>query len=110
MAELASVERAQGAPGVLEVSLMGKIDEVRYANERYFAVILTPGPDQYSSAVPYEVRSDRQLGKQGDVVDLRCRVGGYFKKSYQVDDVDPRTGQVLGKRTVRPVVNCLDVI
>lgn len=104
-----SMQRAH-APSALEVSITGKLVESRRAERHFYSTLLIPGPDEYSSAVPFEVRSERKIGENGEVVSVRCFVGGYFKKTYEVDDVDPRTGEVRGKRKVRPIVNTLDVI
>jgi hypothetical protein len=54
-------------------------------------LIRLPAPDEYTSPQTVEVRSAEPIGKPGDDVTVKVRIGG-FSRSY--DKTDAETGEV----------------
>lgn len=69
----------------------------------FWTEVTIPAPDEYSMPGILEIRSRVSLGRKGDDIEGRVRLGGYRRKAYQFTDKE--TGE---QRTVRPVVNVLD--
>lgn len=109
MAEAVALARGEAARSELVVTITGKVEEMRQAGGVYYSTIKIPAADEYSSPMPFEVRSQRPLGPVGSVQTISAKLSGFYRKSYKVEDVDSRTG-VIHARTVRPVVNALDVV
>lgn len=110
MADASNSARSASAPAEMIVNITGKIEESRSAQGKYYTTVKLPGADEYDQPTPLELRSDRPLGEIGAIVTCRASLGGFYRKSYQRDEVDQRTGQIIGKRTIRPVVNALSVL
>lgn len=89
----------------LDVTIVGKIVEFRRAEGTYFTTIVSAAEDVFSSPVPFEVRSTRSLGRNTEVVTVNCRVGGYYRRSFETKP--DQHGEI---RRVTPVVVCLDAI
>lgn len=106
MAETATQLRSEQKQN-LSVNFSCKIAEERFAGGTYYTTVTLPGADEYSSAMPLELRSDRSLGQTGQVVRIAADLGGAYLKSFSREEVDPRTG-VVSMRTVRPIRNVLD--
>jgi len=90
----------------LDVVINGKLIDQRRVDGAFYSTIITPAPDAFSQPMPFEVRSNRSLGAREEIVTVPCRVGGYFRRSYDTKP-DPHTGEV---RRVKPVVVALDAI
>jgi len=105
MASAAEVARPDFARNSLQVSVTGKLTEQRFNDGVYYSVLLMASADEYSPPMPFEVRSRKSLGSRGEVVTVRCQLGGYFKRTYNV--TDQNTGEI---RRVRPIVLTLDAV
>lgn len=97
MAEVSAL-RPDGAPVALETLVSGKLIEQRRHEGEFFSIIVAAALDQFSPPIPLEVRSERSLGAQGDIVNVRCIVGGYRARQFQ--QTDRNTGEV---RKVSPI-------
>lgn len=106
MADAAVSLRPELAQDALKVVINGKLIEQRRNDGLFYSTVITPAPDAYTQPMPFEIRSVRSLGERDQVITVPCRVGGYFRRSYDTKP-DPRTGET---RRVRPVVIALDAI
>jgi len=106
MADAAVSLRPDLGQGALSVVINGKLIEQRRHDGVFYSTIVTPAPDVYSQPMPFEVRSQRSLGNREDVVAVNCRVGGFYKRSYDTRP-DPQTGET---RRVRPIVMTLEAL
>lgn len=105
MVDAAVALRPDMARDALSVVVTGKLVDQRKNEGVFYSTVLMARADEYSQPMPFEVRSTRQLGSRGEVVTVPCRVGGFFRRSYQHSD--KQTGEV---RTVRPIVVTLDAV
>lgn len=106
MVDVAVALRPELAQDALKVVINGKLLEQRKHDGLFYSTIVSPAPDQYSSPMPFEVRSHRSLGAREEVVSVPCKVGGFFRRSYDTKP-DERTGET---RRVRPIVLTLDAL
>lgn len=104
MAEVQAL-RPESSSGALVTLVVGKLLEQRRHEGSYYSVIVAPAPDAYSQPVPLEVRSDRSLGAQGEMVSVNCQVGGVRGRHYELQDKN--TGEV---RKVKPIRVTLDAL
>lgn len=89
----------------MQVPVKGRIEHsTTYEGMRYSRIIC-PAEDAYSKPQVLEIRSISRLGDKGDEIVVICRVGGYMRKPYQVND--RATGEV---RKVQPVEITLDLV
>lgn len=105
MADAAVNVRPEAARGNLNIVVVGKLIDQRRNDGLFYSTILGAAEDQFSQPVPFEVRSERSLGEREEVVTVACKVGGYFRRSYETKP--DRDGVV---RRVKPVVVALDAI
>lgn len=106
MVDAAVSLRPDLARDALNVMINGKLVEQRKNDGLFYSTILSPAPDQYSQPMPFEVRSSKSLGAREEVVSVACKVGGFFRRSYDTKP-DPHTGET---RRVRPIVLTLDAL
>lgn len=59
---------------VMQVYVEGKILRQRRHEKKFYTVIVAAASDVYSHPSTLEVRSDEQLGSEGDIVKLVCNV------------------------------------
>ena len=102
MVEAAVQLRPSQNTDALKVVVTGMLRDQRKHEDTFYSVVVMPAPDEYSSPVPFEIRSKRSLGAKDQIVSVPCRLGGFFKPKYTV--VDKRTGE---ERLVRPIVQTL---
>lgn len=105
MADAAVNLRSVSASDDLVVTIKGKLKEQRRGEDMFYSLVLCPALDEYSSPRPFEIRSEKSLGRENEDVSVRCALGGYFRRAYNYDD--PKTGEV---RRIKPVVHSLDAI
>jgi len=95
----------KGAAVAMEVLVRGKIVRQRRHEGVTYTQIVTPAADEYSQPQTVEVRSKVGFGQAEELVTVHCRLGGYPKKQYTVND--QATGEV---RRVFPVDNTLTAV
>lgn len=105
MADVVESMRRTVASDAVEVKVSGKLTEVRHHGSTFFSTVLAPAKDAFSQPMPFEVRSARPVGREGEMVEVRCELSGYFGRTY--DTTDKHTGEV---RRVKPIGLALDVI
>ncbi len=105
MADAAVQLRPGQAGDALNVVISGMLREQRKHDGTFYSTIISPAADQYSSPMPFEVRSSKPLGSRDQIVSVPCRLGGFFKRQYEV--VNQQTGE---SRRVKPIVLTLDAI
>lgn len=105
MADVAAL-RSDGAPAALETLVSGKLIEQRRHEGEFFSVVLAAAKDQFSPPVPLEVRSDHSLGSQGEIINVRCAIGGYRARQFQ--QTDRNTGEVRRVSPVRMTLRALN--
>lgn len=90
------------------VTLTGKISNVdpypRIKPKRFNTLIRLAAPDEFTTPSTVEVTSEQSIGVEGQVVTVKCEVGGRYR-SYPV--TDKNTGE---ERTVRTADNLLTVV
>lgn len=106
MTDAAEKLRPENATANFEVTIFGKLMEERRYEDDYYTLVLAAAPDEFSQPVPFEIRSQRPLGRVKSMVTVRARLGGFFRKAYN-SLPDERTGEV---RRIRPVVHSLEAI
>lgn len=89
----------------LNVTIRGKLIDQRKHDGTFYSTVVAPAADVFSNPMPFEIRSSRSLGQKDEVVTVECRLGGMFRRTYEV--TDGRTGEV---RKVKPVVLTLDAL
>ncbi|PRC91037.1 single-stranded DNA-binding protein [Solimicrobium silvestre] len=106
MAEPATATQSSNSKiGFMQVAVKGRIESSSSYEGKRATKIMTPAADEYSRPQILEVRSKNRLGENGDLVTLRCTLGGYQRKAYQAKDKE--SGEI---KTVVPVDHTLDVI
>jgi hypothetical protein len=89
----------------MRVAIKGRCDRVRRYDNRFFTVVTTPAPDEYSRPSVLEIRSNSRFVEPGDTFSCEALLSGFAGRSYQVTDKD--TGE---RRTVNPVNLFLDLV
>lgn len=105
MVEAAVQLRPDAKSDVLNVVISGKLVDQRKHDGTFYSTLVAPAPDAYSSPMPFEVRSRKTLGSRDQVVSVPCRLGGFFRRTF--DTTDRNTGEV---RRVKPVIMTLDAL
>lgn len=84
-------QTAQVKPKIapMQVYIEGKITRQRRHERKFYTIITAAAADVYSMPAMIEVRSDEQLGQEGDVVKIICRVSGFVR---QFDYTERGTG------------------
>lgn len=90
-----------------KVHIRGKISSVdswpKKNPTRFLTLVRLAADDEFTTPATVEVVSDHATGKEGDMFDAQCTVGGRYR-SYSV--TDKATGEI---RTVRTADNTLTV-
>lgn len=89
----------------MEVTVIGRIDNVRRHDGKAYTRLLTPAADAYSKPQVLSIRSKNKLGSQGDEVTVTCLLGGYQKKAFRYVDKDSGETEM-----ITPVDMTLDLI
>lgn len=87
------------------VLLRGRLASHRRYEKAWYSMLQLPAADEYSRPEVVEVRSTDRLGEPGDMIDVRCMVGGYNKRPYRFTDKE--TGE---SRMVTPNIVTLTAI
>jgi len=110
MSEQAAVGKGAGVTALnqqrlMRVTIKGRCDRVRRYENRFFTVVTTPAPDEYSRPSVLEIRSAQRFAEPGETFTVDALLSGFAGRSYQVTDKD--TGE---RRTVNPVNLFLDLV
>lgn len=89
----------------MEVVVKGKLVATRRHEQRVYSQIVTPASDEYSQPQTVEIRSRSKIGERDELVQVRCRLGGFLGRAFQATDKE--TGEI---RTARNVVVTLDLV
>jgi hypothetical protein len=89
-----------------EVLIKGKIVQGRRFEKRWFTQVVMPAHDEFSSPQQVELRSAHSLGAVGELISVRCRLGGYLGRSYEVTDKE--SGEVRRIRNVNMTLELID--
>lgn len=68
--------------GVVE----GRVEDVRSVDNGYFTTLMGKAVDEYAMPPVFEIRSNRRLGKPGDIVTVSCSVQGYRERPFVTKD------------------------
>lgn len=73
------------------VQLIGvRVEKTEFYQGKHYTVVAAPAPDAFSFPSKYRVTSDKQIGANGNVLDITCTMRGVVRpKNY----VDKNTGQ-----------------
>lgn len=93
------------APRALEVVVRGKVVASRRHEGKTYTLVVCPAANEYSSPQRLEIRSSQRFGEKDEVVNVKCRIGGYEGAPFKATDKD--TGEI---RQARRVVHTLDLI
>lgn len=75
----------------MEFQLKGRIDSAEQHNGRYYTVVTTPAPDQFSHPSRFKVGSQQPIGTPGQHIQATVSVRGIVReKSYR----DKNTGMM----------------
>ncbi len=100
-----STKAVKEAPAFMQVVIYGRIEGSSLFQGVRETKIMTPAQDEFSRPQLLQVRSRGRIGEKGEMVTIRCLLGGYQRKAYQAKDKD--TGET---KTVVPVEHTLDLI
>ena len=75
---------------VHSLTIEGRIEDARRTESAHYTVLRAPASDPYSYPPIYEIRSERQLGRKGDVVSVLCQLKGFLGRPY----TDKTTGEI----------------
>lgn len=89
----------------MQAIIAGKVTSTRAHQGKVYTTIAIPAKDEFSSPEVVEVRSKNRIGQDEEIVRIKCRVGGFLGKQFNV--VDQVTGQ---QRTARQCKVTLDLV
>lgn len=89
----------------MEVSVVGRIEEVQRYEGTYSTRVICPAADQYSQPQNVKIRSKSRIGSRDELITVTCRLGGYKRKVFHA--VDKETGE---RVAVVPVDMTLDLV
>ncbi|MFZ6678696.1 single-stranded DNA-binding protein [Undibacterium sp. Tian12W] len=89
----------------MQVLVRGRIESSSVHEGTRETKIMTPAVDEFSRPQLLEIRSKSRIGEKGEMVTVKCQLGGYQRKAFTVKD--KATGEM---RTVVPVEHTLDLI
>lgn len=95
----------KSAQAPMQVLIRGRIESSSVHEGTRETKIMTPAVDEFSRPQLLEVRSKIRIGEKGELVTIKCQLGGYQRKAFQVKDKS--TGEI---RNVVPVEHTLDLI
>ncbi|BBB66832.1 hypothetical protein UNDYM_2579 [Undibacterium sp. YM2] len=93
------------AQALMQVVVRGRIEGSSVFEGTRSTKIMTPSVDEFSRPQLLEVRSKNRIGEKGEIVTVRCLLGGYQRKAFTVKDKS--SGEM---KTVVPVEHTLDLI
>lgn len=89
----------------MQAIVAGKVTSTRAHQGKVYTTIIIPVQDEFSSPEVVEVRSKGRIADDEQVVRIKCRVGGFLGKQFNV--VDSVTGQ---QRSARQCKVTLDLV
>lgn len=96
---------AKPATKAMQVTIFGRVQEVRAHKGVVYTRIVCPAKDQYSRPQVVEVRSKRRIGQRDDELDVLAELGGYTRAPFRMTDKE--TGET---SMVTPVDLVLDAV
>lgn len=98
------INKSRPAARPMEVTILGRIEEVQRYDGTYNTRIICPAADEFGQPQNVKVRSKSRIGSKDEMVTVVARLGGYKRKPFKATDKD--TGEIT---TVVPVDMTLDL-
>jgi len=103
---MSDLKQAEQAIAPCVAMVVGRVMAGRRTDDgAFYTQMILPAADAFTPPAYVEVRSNRQLGNNGDDVSVRVRIGGYRRKAYET-----KPDQYGVSRKVQPVEVTLSAI